>query len=118
APIAEPAEAAYTDTSLTNGATYHYVVSAVNAHGESFDSHPARATPVEAPPTPRGLTAMCGNAKIDLSWTAVPSALRYRVLRSASPGGPYLLIASPRDTAYSDGPLTNGIPQYYVLSAV
>lgn len=117
-PIAQPAEAGYTDTGLVNRTTYHYVVSALNPHGESFDSFPAEATPVDVPATPVGLTAMGGNAKIDLSWTAVPFAVRYRVMRSAAPGGPYLLVASPRDPSYSDCPLTNGIPQYYVVSAV
>jgi fibronectin type 3 domain-containing protein len=118
APIAEPAEAGYTDTGLSNGTIYHYVVSALNAHGESFDSSPTEATPVDAPAAPLGVTAMPGSSKIDLAWTPVPFALRYRVMRSGSAGGPYLLIASPRDAHYSDYPLTNGIPQYYVVSAV
>jgi hypothetical protein len=67
---------------------------------------------------PVGLTAIGGNARIELSWTAVPSAARYRVMRSATSGGPYLLVASPRDSSYIDLPLTNGIPHHYVVSAV
>jgi fibronectin type 3 domain-containing protein len=117
-PIAQPAGAGYTDTGLVNGTPCHYVVSALNAHGESFDSFPAQATPVGVPGTPVGLTALPGNAKIDLSWAPVPLAMRYRVMRSGAPGGPYVLVASPRDAAYSDCPLTNGIPQHYVVSAV
>jgi fibronectin type 3 domain-containing protein len=117
-PVAQPADPGYTDTGLVNGRTYHYVVSAINAHGESFDSAPAQATPVGAPATPLGLTAMAGSGKIDLSWTPVASAVRYRVVRSASPGGPYTLVATPHTASYSDFPLTNGIPQYYVVSAV
>lgn len=35
----------YTNTALTNGTTYHYVVSAVNAAGQSADSAVASATP-------------------------------------------------------------------------
>jgi fibronectin type 3 domain-containing protein len=118
AQVAQPAEAGYTDTGLANGTAYHYVVSAVNAHGESLDSFPAHATPVGAPRTPTGLLATPGSAKIDLAWSAVPFAVRYRVMRAAAPGGPYVLVASPRDASYSDCPLTNGIPQYYVVSAV
>lgn len=118
AAVASPVEAGYTDAGLSNGTPYHYVVSAVNAHGESLDSFPAQATPVEAPARPSGLTALPGNAKIDLSWSRVPFAVRYRVMRSAAPGGPYVLIASPRDPAYTDCPLTNGMPQHYVVSAV
>ncbi len=116
--IAQPAEPSYADTGLTNGTAYHYVVSALNVHGESFDSFPAQATPVGVPATPAGLRATPGNAKIDLAWSTVPFAVRYRVMRSATPGGPYMLIASPRDPIYSDCPLSNGVPQYYVVSAV
>ena len=37
---------AYTDSNLTNGTTYHYVVTAVNAQGESASSSQASATPM------------------------------------------------------------------------
>lgn len=35
----------FTDTAVTNGVTYYYVVSAVNSAGESMDSNEASATP-------------------------------------------------------------------------
>ncbi len=116
--IAEPTQPRHLDPGLKNGTTYHYVVSAMNAHGESLDSFPAPATPVEPPALPTGLIAIPGHAKIDLAWTPVPTAARYRVQRSAAAGGPYVLVASPRDASYTDCPLTNGIPQFYVVSAV
>jgi len=43
--IAAPTTASYTDTSLTNGTTYYYVVSASNASGESGNSSEVSATP-------------------------------------------------------------------------
>ena len=43
--IASPAGTSYTNTGLTNGTTYYYVVSAVNGVGESANSSQASATP-------------------------------------------------------------------------
>jgi fibronectin type 3 domain-containing protein len=41
----------YTDTGLTNGTTYYYVVTATNGVGEGANSNEASATPVAAPVT-------------------------------------------------------------------
>lgn len=46
--ISAPTTNAYADTGLTNGTTYYYVVSALNASGESANSSEASATPVAA----------------------------------------------------------------------
>lgn len=43
--VAAPSSAAYTDTGLTNGTTYFYVVAGVNAAGDSANSAQAGATP-------------------------------------------------------------------------
>src|SRR3989440_10966751 len=42
----------YTDTAVTNGVTYYYQVSAVNAAGEGPRSNEASATPSPPPPPP------------------------------------------------------------------
>ena len=47
--IAAPNTTSYLDGSLSNGVTYYYVVSALNAAGESANSAEANATPVGAP---------------------------------------------------------------------
>ena len=43
--VSSPAGTSYTNTGLTNGTTYYYIVTAVNANGESGNSNQASATP-------------------------------------------------------------------------
>ena len=85
----------FTNTGLTNGTTYFYVVTAVNASGESGNSTQVSATPqgvVPAPPT--GVTATPGNAQVSLSWTASSGATSYNVKRATVSGGPYTTVGS------------------------
>lgn len=81
----------YTNTGLTNGTTYYYVVTAVNGTGESANSNQAVATPkASAPlptPQPSGLPAHfsfgLSNNPTELSWmtgTNVPWGYRYQYL--------------------------------------
>jgi len=57
---------AYTDTDLTNGTTYYYVVSATNSFGESANSTEASAQPVSTVPVSLNFAASGG--QIQLSW--------------------------------------------------
>jgi hypothetical protein len=50
--VASPAGTSYTDTTVTDGTTYYYVVTAVSASGESANSNQASATPSATPPAP------------------------------------------------------------------
>jgi fibronectin type 3 domain-containing protein len=116
--IATPSAASYTNTGLTNGTPYYYVVSAVNTVGESGNSTQVSATPVPAPSTPTGLTATAGNQQVSLTWNASTGATTYNVKRGAASGGPYTTIATPSTASYTNTGLTNGTPYYYVVSAV
>ena len=110
----------FTNTGLTNGTTYYYVVSAVNAFGESANSSQAGATPAAppaAPPTPGGLAATAGNAQVALTWNASSGATSYSVKRATVNGGPYTTITSVTGTSYTNTGLTNGTTYYYVVSA-
>ncbi|MGB7233448.1 MAG: glycoside hydrolase family 44 protein, partial [Candidatus Acidiferrum sp.] len=118
--VAAPTTTGYTDSSLTNGTTYYYVVSALDSAGESANSNQASATPAAplAPPaTPTGLQATGGNAEVSLTWTASPNAAGYHVKRATTTGGPYTQVAAPTTTNDTDTGLTNGTTYYYVVSA-
>src|SRR5580704_2885320 len=120
--ISAPASTNYTDTGLTNGTKYFYMVSAVNSGGESSNSSEVSATPVaplSAPATPTGLQTTGGNALVTLGWNASAGAATYNVKRSTTNGGPYnTAVASPTATNYTDTTVTNGTTYYYVVSAV
>jgi hypothetical protein len=120
-PIATPTSTSYADTSVANGTTYYYVVSASNIIGEGDDSSEQNATPEEpvAPPdTPTGLGATPGDGQVDLSWDVSPLASSYNVKRSTSEGGSYATIASPTTNSYTDTTAVNNTTYYYVVSAV
>src|SRR3984885_4029490 len=116
--IATQATTTDTDTGLTNGTKYFYVVSAYNSAGQSANSAEVNATPVlAAPSAPTGLAATAGNAKVSLTWAASASASSYHVKRSTTSGAE-TQISAPTSANYTDTGLSNGTKYYYMVSAV
>ena len=113
----------YTDTAVTNGTTYYYVITALdNCANESSNSVEQSATPQAGPPAaPTGLVATPGNTEVALDWNdnAEPDLAGYNVYRSTTPGGPYSQVNGPLVTVsnYTDTGLSNGTTYYYVVRA-
>jgi fibronectin type 3 domain-containing protein len=110
----------FTDTMVTAGTTYFYVVTAVNGTGESGNSNEASCTPTPTPPppVPTNLTATAGNKTVALGWNASAGATSYTVKRSTTSGGPYsALTPSPTSNSFDDGTVVNGTTYFYVVSA-
>ena len=119
--VGAPSAAAYTDTGLTNGTTYYYVVSALNTAGESANSSQISVkpvAPVQIPGVPTGVVATAGNAQVGLTWAVSGGATNYHVKRSTVSGGPYTQVGASTAAAYTDTGLTNGAPCYYVVTAL
>ncbi|MFL5242206.1 MAG: fibronectin type III domain-containing protein [Gemmataceae bacterium] len=111
----------FTDTGVTNGVTYYYEVSAVNAGGESPLSSEISATPqVPAPVAPSSLSAVAGDQQVALTWSATSGAASYDIYRSTSKGGegstPYQTNVT--STSFTDTGLADGATYYYEVSAV
>jgi fibronectin type 3 domain-containing protein len=119
--VSSPTVTNYTNTGLTNGTKYYYVVSAVSAAGESVNSAQVNATPAAPatpPAAPTGLQATGGNAQVSLTWAASTGATSYHVKRSTTSGSGYAQIAAPTAANYTDTTVTNGTAYYYVVSAL
>ncbi|MDK8183922.1 hypothetical protein [Paenibacillus sp. UMB4589-SE434] len=70
-----------------------------------------------APPSPTKINWIQGGDKIvTFDWNNT-GAEHYTVKRSASPGGPFAILASINGTSYTDRAVTNGTTYYYVVSA-
>lgn len=120
----------YTDTTVTNGVPYYYVVTATNPAGESIQSNEASAAAqaLPSPPTnlsivPMSSTPLCGGGSgVQLSWSAPSHYSLFTVNR-----GTQSTLTSPltttASTSYVDcAPYTGGSGQflnsnYYTISA-
>ncbi|MGJ8653615.1 MAG: discoidin domain-containing protein [Opitutaceae bacterium] len=65
---------------------------------------------------PSGLTATPLVDAIDLSWNAVSGASSYTVKRSTAEGGPYMNIATPTETTFTDNTAVSGTVYYYIVT--
>ena len=110
----------FTDSSVTSGIVYYYVVSAVNSAGESSNSTQASTTPVPAAPAePTGLQVIPGNNQATFSWNATAGATFYNVRRSTVSESQWtILISGTTKTSYVDTTAQNGMTYYYTVSAV
>ncbi len=82
------------------------------------DSTLDNVTLLGLPAPPQGLTATAGNNRVTLNWNASAGATSYKVKRATVNGGPYTNTNIVTGLTFTNTGLLNGIPYYYVVSAV
>jgi titin len=113
----------FNNTGLTNGVTYYYKVSAVNAIGEGPQSSEVLVKPVGPPSAPYLTSGKAGNGHVVLAWT-VPdnnggSAITgYKVYRGTTTNGETLIAELGNVLTYNSTGLTNGVTYFHKVSAV
>jgi autotransporter-associated beta strand protein len=111
----------YTDTALTNGTNYDYVVVAtINPGGSSPNSNEASVTPLPPlPAAPANLVALPGNGLATLSWSPSTYATSYTLSRTPAGGGATTVVASGLTvTSATDTGLVNGHTYDYTVAAL
>lgn len=90
-------------------------VSALAAAALSLSALPAAAASL---PAPTGLAATAtSSSTIALSWSRVPSATGYQVLRSPTAGGTFTRVGAVSATTYTDTGLNSGTTYFYEVKA-
>jgi serine protease AprX len=110
----------YTDTSVVNGTTYFYEVSAVNTAGEGARSNERSATPFAPDTTPPATPArptlpVAGTNQLALDWAPATDNVgvtSYKLYRNG------VLRATVGDTQFLDSGLAAGTTYSYALRAV
>jgi hypothetical protein len=104
----------YTDTGLTNGTTYYYIIKAVNPMGEgpaSMEVSDIPYAPLTLPSDDSISLSQVNKKDIYIQWNSAIngtfSAAYYNVLRSNDDGGTYLQIASVTASAFAPTDVTD-----------
>ncbi len=116
----------FTDTGVTNGVTYYYVVVAVNASGSSANSSQVTGLPVALqPPTQTTAFYAMNSSKttvIGMAWlfSNVQSISGWHLYRSTSPTTGFSLIATTalNDCFFFDTGRSNAVTYYYKVAAI
>ena len=107
----------FVDTGLTNGTRYYYQLRTIAGAAQSGLSSTVSAVPLPPPPAlPPVVTAVPGNAKVTLTWNALPDATSYRIYRSTTDVFDGPPIASTTSTTFKNTGLVNGTMYFYTVA--
>ncbi|UCG69155.1 MAG: PQQ-binding-like beta-propeller repeat protein, partial [Thermoplasmata archaeon] len=111
----------YQDTDVTNGGSYYYIISAVNAVGEGNFSNEVNATPSTVSESPTDLITEVGDSYVLLTWSAPVydggSVITGYAIYREDVSGIYSTLPS-NQISFNDTDLENGITYTYHIRAI
>lgn len=114
-------DASFTDTGLSLGTKYYYILSYETAGGgasvNSAELSVKTDTILVGPPTVTQSQYLMTN-RIDLSWNAVTLADSYNVYRSSAADGTYVLSTNTASTSFKDNSVEQDSTYYYKVAAL
>ncbi len=111
----------YTDSPPTDGRFYFYEVRAYDKAGNVSPGSGDRGITSDdrvAPATPAGVRATSTKTANTLSWTAVPTAAQYEIVRANTADGPYTSLVKVQSTSYADVLAPADVPVFYKVRAL
>jgi hypothetical protein len=106
----------YNDSTLKDGVTYTYNVTASNQAGAGPASNLATATTYSTPSAPTNVVATPGAGQIQVAWTASTGATSYNVYGDASTT-PTTFLQTVYTNSYTETGLGQGVTHYYRVTA-
>ena|GEM_PF-3381037 len=108
---------------LTQDTTYYYVVTAINANGESNGSSEVAALPTGSLSAPGAVTAVPGVGSNKISWATVTGAISYNIYYTTGGTPPAPTTTNGTKIAnvtspYTHHNLTTGLSHNYIVTAV
>lgn len=112
-------DSVFVDTTVVNNTVYYYVIASASISGVQGGYSPEVSRNSGQPQTPSGLTAVSGNAQIDLSWNDNPDSdlVGYIVYRQF-PDNQFVEIDTAQTNSYTDTELMNGREYSYMIRAL
>ena len=111
----------YSDTNVTVGSTYYYVVSSVDSIGQSTNSPEVSATACTLPAAPvsvtTSVTTSLSGSQVTVNWGAVSGATSYSVYRASSATPHGSIVTGVSGTQYTDTTPPVATTNFYVVTA-
>ncbi len=115
---ADTTSTSYQVTGLTSGKTYQFTVRCVNSAGTSFASDSAAAKSIQYIATPVISSLTLGTTGVNVKWSAVSGAAKYRVFYKQSGATSWTKAGDTTSTAYTVGSLNSGKTYYFTVRCV